>query len=147
MFTKKFQLVAMNEFLKSIYSPNNFSIDNKIFSVIAYVAVIGGKSSEYNVLSLLEYANIDLDNDKHLHLTRYLLSFYCGAGIIEITSNGLGVSDIINDESLKSFQDGKNADTKVVMAGLSRVQQNLIDDIIFGSEAYEEEKDRILNLP
>lgn len=147
MFSKKFQLVAMNEFLKSLYSPTNLSIESKIFSVIAYIAVIGGKASEYNTLSLLEFANVDMDDEHNLLLTQNLLSFYCGVGVIDITSNGLGVSDILKNPNMKSFQKGQKSDSSNVTAGLTRIQKNLIDDIIAGSEAYDKEKDRILNLP
>lgn len=147
MFSKKFQLVAINEFLKSLYSPNNVNIESKIFSVIAYIAVIGGKASEYNTLALLDFANVDMDDDDSLLLAQNLLSFYCGVGVIEITSNGLGISDMLKDPSVKAFRKGRESDSSAVAAGLNRIQQNLIDNIIAGSEAYNEEKDRILNLP
>lgn len=109
--------------------------------------MIGGKASEYNTISLLEYAGVDLDNDDDLRLAYHLLSFYCGARIIELIDNGYGITSMLRNPNSKSYQLGESTDTDSIMNVLTKLQQNLIDTLIVGSEAYDVEKVRIVNLP
>lgn len=147
MFSNKYQISAIRQVQDSLGEQENLNADSRIFTVIAFASLIGGNISEYNLLLLLKYCGIDIDDNDQLALTKNLLSFYCGAKIIDIIDNGLGIAELIKDPMSSSFQKGLDADTSKIVDQINRLQKSLVESMVRGSEAYEEEKDWISNLP
>lgn len=147
MFSTKYQVSAVRQLQNSLDDPINLKVESRIFTIIAFASLIGGAISEYNLLVLLKYCDVDIDDLDHLALTKSLLSFYAGAKIIDIIDNNLGIAELIKDPMSSAFQKGIDADTSQIIDQINRLQKNLVDSMVVGSEAYEKEKDWISNLP
>ncbi|HWI47613.1 MAG TPA: hypothetical protein VNU45_05220 [Rummeliibacillus sp.] len=86
------------------------NIDQVTYMIISYVLAIGGQISEYNLVNLLAFGGFDFNNPQHLEISLSAFSYYCGARVIRIIDNDLGILELLMNPDSPSFQRGTRAD-------------------------------------
>jgi hypothetical protein len=109
----------------------------RALGAISYFAIIGGYVSERNILPLMKYCGLDMNDSGHMDMIRNMLAFYSAAGIIEILDNNLGMEQMINDPELPYYRKGLVADTDMHAEKLSSMKKELIERADFGREKNE----------
>lgn len=121
----------LNKTLPDIYDSGPVT---RAIAAISYFALIGGFASEHNIISLMKYCGLDMNNTRHMDTARDMLAFYSAAGIIEVLDNNLGMEQMINDPSLDFYQRGLVADTENHATILSEMKRDLEERADFGRE-------------
>lgn len=119
MENKIFQHLVIKEFIKDTPLTLDDSPELRAIAVISYFALIGGGASEYNLLHLFKYAGLNLDDESHQDAIKRMLSYYCGARIIRIIDNGLGIKEMIEDTNSPYYMNGKKADVSDLLEKLN----------------------------
>lgn len=104
----------------------------KILSALSYFALIGGEVSEYNLLNIMKYVGVDIKQDTDSDALQKLLTQYCGAGVIEIIDNGLGIREIFMDPEDPFYQRGLTLDVRPLIKEIE-LSRNEIAERIVGS--------------
>lgn len=132
----KIQLVALKEFLKTATNNNLNTAELKTITVISYFLIIGGIASETNLLTLLKYIGLDFSDVDIQKIIYEQVAFYCGAGLLKIIDNHLGIKAILEDSTRPEYQQAAHLDTAHIKTqiDLMRLEFKKLLDKIYSEE-------------
>ena len=133
---QRLQLLVFKDFLKSAKETQKFGPEIKVLNVLSYFSVIGGVASEINLITLLRFVGLDLNDPNTQKIIYRQISYQCGAGLLTIIDNNLGLKEILEDVEGPSFQKGRLSDTTEILIEIDRLKKEFRRRLI---DIYNEE--------
>lgn len=115
------------------------SVEDKILAIFSFAMVVGGRLSEYNLLTMLAYAGVNLKDNDEKEAASEIIAFYAGTTIIKFIDNDLGFlkkSLEINRLAYEIGQDCDITETKEIIETLKETMFGEMD-----TEDFEIEND------
>lgn len=121
-------MIAFKELIKANKSGLLDSPKSKTLAVLSYFSLIGGQASEANILTLCRYTGLDFSNPRHQTAIYEEFAFHCGAHLLQLRDNGLGLKELLEDPESPYYQQGAMIDTTNILIEIERLKKQIFGE-------------------
>ena len=124
---KRIERETFHVFRDLVETHNTLSLAHRIDCIAAYIGVIGGVIKEENLINILEWSKIDLDNEEEFATVIRGFSFYVGARLIKVIDEQMGLAELINNPDNDVIRFGEQRDVTEVVKIMETIR-NRVDE-------------------
>lgn len=131
---EQIQRMSFQDFQKALSHGHSLSRELKVLLVLSYFLKFTYEISEHNLLILFRHTGLDLTDEMDQTAIYTILSYYCGANVITILNNGLGIKDIVEDPQSSSYLQGRMGDESELTNEIQKLRARFFEDIAFSED-------------